>query len=157
MNRSIFIIFAALLIMGCQPIAAAQYSNYRAIVNHAVKDPNSTEFRNEKVSSNGTYCAEVNSKNSYGAFVGFERVMSGPVDTDGKSYVFFERDGLQSNNNTAGVIIGADIAIATMEARINAKKQELAGGDKATLGEGEYQQIALGGVFEEKWSENCSK
>lgn len=154
MNRSIFIIPAALLIVGCQPIAEARYSSNRAIVNEAVKDPGSTVFRNEQVSSSGTYCAEVNSKNSYGGFVGFQRVMTIPDVSKGKSYVFFERDGLK-DDGVVGALIQADIQIAALEARIEIKKRQIAGENLHTPSDSELREIALARVFKNEWAGKC--
>jgi hypothetical protein len=122
-----------------------------------MKDPGSTEFKNEHVSPGGTYCAEVNSKNSYGAYVGFERVMAKVDVFEGKSdgYVLFERDGVKGDG-IGGTIVQLELQTATTWAKINARR-ELAAGDKDTLSEQEYQEIALHKVFEEEWSEKCSQ
>lgn len=131
---------------------ATQYAEYRAQVSNSLKDPGSSQFRNEQLFPSGVYCAEVNSKNSYGAYVGFQRVMVGRFSEE--SYVLFERDGL--NNSVAGTIIQLKLDTATTTAKINMKERELAGGDEAELSEKEYQEIALRKVFGEEWSENCS-
>lgn len=129
-----------------------RYDEYRAQINNAMKDPGSTEFKNENVSSDGVYCAEVNSKNSYGAFVGFERVMARADRV--KSYVFFERDGLEGNS-VDSVNLELEILLAKLQAKNNAKERELAGGGEAILTEAEYKKIAVREVFEKEWSKNC--
>lgn len=41
-------------------------------VTENLKDPFSVKFRNLKISSAGIHCGEINAKNSYGAYSGFE-------------------------------------------------------------------------------------
>ena len=130
---------------------------YRAQINNAVKDPGSTEFKNEKTSPNGIYCAEVNSKNSYGGFVGFQRVMAKVDVFEGESdgYVFFERDGLEGSGG-GEMSIQLQIKTATTYEHIKAKEEEMAGGNKVDSNDNEYRETARRKVFEEEWSENCS-
>lgn len=148
---------AAVVSAGLYFKKASKYDEYRAQINNAVKDPGSTEFKNEKTSPNGIYCAEVNSKNSYGAFVGFERVMAKVDVFEGKSdgYVFFEREGLEGSGG-AEVVILAQIELETVREHNKAMEREIAGGNKAAPNEQEYRETALRKVFEEEWSENCS-
>lgn len=150
---------AAVVAAGLYFKKASKYDEYRAQINNAVKDPGSTEFKNEKTSPNGIYCAEVNSKNSYGAFVGFQRIMA---KTDvieggsGGSYVFFERDGLDGIGGDSA-LLELDISIAALQAQNSAKERKIfSGSDEAILSEEEHQKIAVRKVFEQEWSENCS-
>lgn len=55
----------------------------REFVTGVLKDPGSAEFRNQH-----GFCGEVNSKNSYGGFVGFKRFIAATKDM-----VVFEGDG----------------------------------------------------------------
>lgn len=147
---------AAVVSAGLYFKTAIQYSEYRAQVNNAVKDPGSTEFKNEKTSPNGIYCAEVNSKNLYGAFVGFQRVMA-KVDVryggESYGYVFFEREGLKGGDAQT---FSSKILIYRLQGERKAREQELAGGYEATQSENEYREAAERKVFEEEWSLNCS-
>lgn len=44
-----------------------------------MKDPSSTEFRNQFIGKKGAPCGEVNAKNSFGGFTGFQRyIVVGP-------------------------------------------------------------------------------
>jgi hypothetical protein len=68
--------FTAFTLSGCNPYVEYQKSveirNLRSVVTASMKDPSSTQFRDETY-SNGTLCGELNSKNGYGAYVGFKR------------------------------------------------------------------------------------
>jgi hypothetical protein len=134
--------------------AATHYDEYRAQVNNVMKDPDSSQFKNEQVFPSGVYCAEVNSKNSYGAFVGFQRVVVGRFGEE--NYTLFERDGVK-NDSIGGTLVQLKLQTATTWAKVNTMRRERADGDKSTLSEQEYQEIALRKVFEEEWSENCSQ
>lgn len=57
-------------------------------VKGVLKDPSSAQFRNQRGA-----CGEVNSKNSFGGYIGFQRYIAA-----GKELVILERDsGLSSN------------------------------------------------------------
>ena len=55
----------------------------REFVTGVLKDPASAEFRNQR-----GFCGEVNSKNSFGGYVGFKRFIAATKDM-----VVFEKDG----------------------------------------------------------------
>lgn len=133
---------------------ATQYSDYRATIKGVLKDPGSAEFRSEQVSSSGTYCAEVNSKNSYGGYIGFDRVMSSK-SLDGKSYVFFEKDGIQGDSQERSTIL-LDLKLETLKIHNNAMERKILGGENIDIpSDSKSQDIALRHVFEKRWSEKC--
>ena len=80
---------AVLLIAACNPFEDEAQKK----VKYFLKDPKSAEFRNSKKvkppseADATAYCGEVNSKNAYGAFSGFERYI---VD---ERLVMFEHNG----------------------------------------------------------------
>ena len=49
-----------------------EHTEYRATVTGVLLDPQSAQFRNEKIAG-GFYCGEVNSKNRMGGYAGFNR------------------------------------------------------------------------------------
>ncbi len=55
--------------------AEVKRDEFRNNVSYMMKDPASAQFRNEKI-VNGLMCGEMNSKNSYGSYVGFKRFIS---------------------------------------------------------------------------------
>jgi hypothetical protein len=71
-----------------------KYPALRGYVSSQMKDPASTKFRGERISSSGWLCGEMNAKNSYGAYIGFKRFMStSPTNAyvDGMGYVGVEK------------------------------------------------------------------
>ena len=45
----------------------------RSFIRESLKDSGSAKFRNDFISSSSAYCGELNAKNSFGAYVGFQR------------------------------------------------------------------------------------
>ena len=71
----VVLVIAALVSAGIFYFKSYRFNNQREYVASLFKDPDSTVFKNEFLSSNGLYCADVNAKNSYGAYGGFTRVL----------------------------------------------------------------------------------
>lgn len=65
-NPILLIFISFLVLSGCSPM-----DGERELVAKRLKDPESVKFRNEKRYKNGYVCGEFNSKNSYGAYVGY--------------------------------------------------------------------------------------
>lgn len=61
----------------------------KARVLDTLKDPDSAKFKDVYVAADGeTLCGSINSKNSYGGYVGFQNFM---IDADGR--LFFDDSG----------------------------------------------------------------
>lgn len=134
---------------------STQYNDYRATIRAVLKDPGSAEFKDERVSSSGTYCAEVNSKNSYGGYIGFDRVMSDSKSSDGKSYVFFEKDGVLGNNIERSIIL-LELEGEELKVKNIAMEKRILGVENIEKpSDFDAQKIALRHVFEKRWSEKC--
>lgn len=73
---------AGVLIVAGSAFSIQQYINWTHVAQrraHAVqqlRDPDSVQFRAEKLTSAGWLCGELNSKNSYGVYTGFKRFMA---------------------------------------------------------------------------------
>lgn len=68
------------LLLTVAACGAANEAQLRSGLKSVLKDPSSAEFRNEFVhQTSGHLCGEVNAKNSFGAYVGFRRFVSGPA------------------------------------------------------------------------------
>lgn len=82
--RAVVVLALVLFQFGCgEPSEAQKYSSFietqqKNVANH-LKDPSSAQFRAEfvsKKSGSPVVCGEVNSKNSFGAYAGFQRYVS---------------------------------------------------------------------------------
>lgn len=66
--------FAASSLTACGDSKAI--AEKRNFISQGLRDPSSTQFRNESLKKSGWLCGEMNSKNAYGAYVGFKRFMA---------------------------------------------------------------------------------
>ena len=98
MKRATFLaITAALVLCGCEYIKGTdehlKVEGQKAAAA-LLKDPSSAQFRNVKVSDK-TVCGEMNGKNSFGAYTGFEPFMyeyaRASLTPPGENYELFER------------------------------------------------------------------
>lgn len=149
MNKKLLVTVILAAFASVTACSAAQYADYRAAIKDFLKDPTSAEFRSEKVSSSGVYCAEVNSKNSYGGYTGFDRVIA-----NGKNYVIFERSGVQGSG-PEHLLFLVDVEKEWVDSEIKALKRKNAGETIEIPSERESREIALPRVFEKWWSEKC--
>ena len=88
------IVLAALLLGACQFVPGSDQQKISAAeksVAEQLRDPASAQFRNSRI-KDGWVCGEVNGKNAYGAYAGFQRFVAGadvvslePTGTDDDS------------------------------------------------------------------------
>lgn len=92
--------------------AVTVYANYgpwiafrekRSFINDHMKDPGSTQFRNEHLSAAGWLCGELNSKNGMGAYNGFKRFF-----VRSKDEAYLEGEGSLGEETTQDVIDALD-------------------------------------------------
>ena len=165
MKRSTFFLAASLLALVAGAVTFSQpffkYRTQRELVASALKDPDSAKFSNEITSTDGSYCAEVNSKNGYGAYGGFKKVIS-----RSKCSVFFVNGDFYSQESTsdAGVChseahsTDMDIEIAALESMNAARNSSSTAHD---YGEGSNstpipsKTDARKKIFQKWWRESC--
>jgi hypothetical protein len=72
--RAIFCVLAiAAAVATCGPLPGSPVAKARDSIKNALFDPEAARFRNEENDSLGDVCGEVNSKNRFGAYVGFTK------------------------------------------------------------------------------------
>lgn len=123
---------------------------------HAVaqlRDPDSVQFRNERLTDGGWLCGEMNGKNAYGAYTGFKRFMAmGAYDAwiEGSGYVGQKRHAIgQSELITES--LRAEIEV--LDAR---KEQWDKGVPPPDLTDGGIKEIADKRLFSQKWDKHCA-
>lgn len=118
----------------------------RGFISQVMRDPASTQFRNEKLHKFGWLCGEVNSKNAYGAYVGFKRFMSkDPVNV----YV----EGMSASG--VGSPSHRQI-MSALDLEIEALKEANGLVESGVLERGSAKDWAKSRVFEMQWQEYCS-
>lgn len=83
----VLVLAMALLLAACQG-EPLEFEQARKLVSYSMRDPSSTQFRNLTFSDKekSTVCGEVNSKNGFGAYVGFKPFHATPIEVDGKVF-----------------------------------------------------------------------
>ena len=123
----------------------------RGYVVSQLRDPDSVQFRNERVTDAGWLCGEMNGKNAYGAYAGFKQFLSRASDDvhiEGSGYV-----GKKGAQSTRQIIDGLDVSIKTM--------QELLAAAKASPGlptptQAEIDAATERAIFEKLWADHCT-
>jgi hypothetical protein len=128
-----------------------KYPALRGYVSSQMKDPASTKFRGERISSSGWLCGEMNAKNGYGAYDGFKRFISASPTSayvDGIGYV-----GIEKESSTAEIIdrLKERNQILTDKNAENAKY-----GNLIKHSTRELEEIVTSTVFNRRWSESCN-
>jgi cytochrome c-type biogenesis protein CcmH/NrfG len=108
----------------------------RQLVTNQLKDPFSVQFRNEVLTRDGWLCGELNSKNGFGAYVGYSRFLVRDA-----SYYQLEGWAPVASGNPSG-----DPRIAEIEAQI----QRLRGEGSSTT---DAERNAA--KFREAWAQHC--
>lgn len=121
----------------------------REVFVSQVRDPSSAQFRNEKLTSRGWLCGEVNIKNGYGGYEGFKRYISGPV----RGTQHLEDVGMLGERSTNEFIKILDKEIAILRDH-NAIAERVPGIGR--LSSDRTREKAVKAVFEDHWTEICS-
>lgn len=124
----------------------------RESVRALMKDPDSIQFKADYLEGDGWLCGELNSKNEYGAYVGFKRFMSNAKG--GKIYI----DGMGALGNESDAESTEEV-IARLDKEIKLLKQSnesrLNGGPSIKHSQQERDTIVAQWIFNNKWAENC--
>jgi hypothetical protein len=135
----------------------------REIISDQMKDPFSAQFKNETVGKDAV-CGEVNSKNAYGAYVGFKRYIVlneraiGQKSSDTISYAdtYVEGSGrvTTKKNNLDNLIEDMEIEAGLMTDLLAKRKRKLL--EKVPTPE-ETAILLKEMIFQKKWSKFCVK
>lgn len=124
------------------------FPDSRAPLSALMKDPSSTQFRKEFISKSGWLCGEFNSKNEYGAYVGFKKFISNKVS--GAVYV----EGLSLISaptvDETAALLKKENAFWDLQ-MLSAKT----GGHFEKYSDRERNQMARIEQFEEQWNNLC--
>lgn len=134
-----------------QPAEFKLVEQRRAHAVQQMRDPESVQFRAERLTGDGWLCGEMNGKNAYGAYTGFKRFMAmGEYDAwiDGSGYA-----GKPDSQPTAQILAEMDAKIAVLHRHIEAKKKQP---ELPTLSEQQVAALAEQEMFAERWKKHCS-
>lgn len=142
-----------ILLCGCSPseeeLREAKTKQLREFAASSLKDPKSSQFRNERF-VNGVLCGEINSKNSFGAYVGFKRFF-----TVGERFAFIESIGQVAGNPPATDIDDTIRNTKIENEALEASFQRLKSGG-VELTEREIEERKATAEFKHYWKKYCS-
>ena len=154
-NKSWVIVFLALVSFGVA-VWHFNYGHHEKNIRNIFFDPGSVQIEDRHWTLNGEYfCAKVNAKNRYGAYTGFQRVITA------FDYVFLERDGIEK------LLQGTDtqdhqhsaVAVALEIAKLDAKKRLRESGITNSLSPNfdsmAYREGAKN-LMDAMWKEHCT-
>lgn len=145
-----------ILVAGATLAAVVFYLKFDAWVNipsartpmtRLLKDPDSAQFRDERLTPAGVLCGEVNAKNSMGGYIGFRKYISIQ-----EGMVYIERDGVLGEWKTADIIAQLERKNQLLRQYIQWRKEGI---DVPQFSEREMDEKANKSLFELKWKELC--
>lgn len=155
MRKVMFLVVVALVLAG----GALKYSDWkdteqkRAHAVQQMRDPESVQFRNERIAGDGWLCGELNGKNAYGAYSGFKRFAS-LADDD----VWIEDSGYVGAKR--GVMGQSDLVIEALDASIKILAERKAQYDKGIeppdLSDSDRDSLAEKSLFIKRWQDHCT-
>lgn len=126
---------------------AVAFREQRTFIADKLRDPASTQFRNERIGKFGTLCGELNSKNGSGGYAGFGRFMS--VNSDA---VYLEGHDPLYEMSTTEYIQFMDHKIRIMR-DYNARMESQP--SLKALSDREVDERARLSYFADLWKERC--
>ena len=148
----------ALAVAGGIAAYVAKYDDWvtlpreRELISTYMKDPATTQFRQDRLTPDGWLCGEFNSKNEYGAYTGFKRFIShtkaGAVYVEGLSLI--TKDNFDLSGEEINALLDKKIALYNLQIAAKARGEPIA---KYT--EDERYRMAREERFEDRWKELC--
>lgn len=136
------------------------YPSLRAHVNTHMKDPTNTQFRNERLTTYGWLCGEMNAKNGMGGYGGFVRYIAGSAND-----AYVEGIGKLEQSTDKSELPSTEYIVAMIEKKIEVIKEatevlmalRTANPDMKLEkpSEQEIEAKAMTKYFSEKWDANC--
>jgi hypothetical protein len=138
-----------------------RYLPYRSVVASAQKEPESSKFTDERISSSAKYCASVNSKNGHGGYGGAQRVIS-----DGMCYAQFEDGEIhaapQEGPTVASAQCSYDVSVLRTNMQLDTevdylkrRKSDLDRPESTRTSESDLRRVATVEVFRSSWGALC--
>ena len=123
----------------------------RAFVTEQMRDPATVQFKDEILSKRNWLCGQMNSKNAYGAYVGFKRFAV--FDYDNAWIEGFGYAGKPDAQSTKHIIEMVQAQIKVSERVLVAVTAD----PKApTPSKREVEAMAELELFDERWKKNCT-
>lgn len=162
-SKLVAIIAAVGVVLTAAVVLAVKYDDWfvtpkviqakRGYAMQQMRDPDTVQFRGERLTQGGWLCGELNGKNGYGAYTGFKRFMSFGYDDawiEGSGYVGKEKPILERSNQVSEKL---DAEIAVLSAHKQLLDQGIA---KERLTKEQIRDQADQYLFTQRWQKHCS-
>jgi hypothetical protein len=153
MSVKIALALAAVALVGGAVVLNKNYDKWftfadgRKFISDKLRDPESAQFRNERIGAGGALCGEVNSKNGSGGYSGFTRFISVDSDT-----VYLEGEGPLFKATTSEIIKLLDHKTEVLEKYIALRAREP---DIPKPSDSQIDSEARSAYFAALWKERC--
>ena len=147
--RFLFIFLAAIVLTACGDSKLTQQK--REFVTQQMRDPGTVQFKDEKLTKQGWLCGQVNSKNAFGAYVGFKRFAARNHDDawiEGVGYA--GKPGADSADRTFEAM---DVQIRVLGEILEAKK---ANPGFLNPSDAQIKSMVEAELFEDRWKKHCA-
>lgn len=145
MGSRFLVLVAALALAGCSDIPGTSANKVKVAKKAAsdlLIDPSSAQFRSVQAVTNGV-CGEINGKNRMGAYVGFTRFVFDSTDVVILDPQFEEGDLARADDLCSSMRSNEYSSASNTESMCKDAEEERA-------------KQSLQGMFDERWSANCS-
>lgn len=121
----------------------------QALIAGQLRDPDSTQFRNSRITKDGWLCGELNSRNGNGGYVGFKKFVSGGKDNT----YYLEGHGVLGERTHEQFIEFMDEQIAVLKI-INQRLSQDPSWEQPS--KSDQEDMANAQAFEKKWQAMCT-
>ena len=121
----------------------------RALISDKLRDPSSTQFRNDNLSDKDWLCGEINTKNGAGGYSGFSRFIS-----HGRPSTFSIEGVGYLDEMTTEQLLAALTKKTEIYARYNRLRKDIP--DLKMPSDAHIERMVLKEVFDDEWKEHCS-
>lgn len=120
----------------------------RALISDKLRDPSSTQFRNDALKKSGWHCGEINTKNGSGGYNGFSRFISRGMP----GTYSIEGVGLLDDETADQMLARLNKQIAILK-HYNSLRKDAPGIQAPT--EEQRDRMAFKELFEDNWKAYC--
>lgn len=150
--RVLLLLMGAIALTACGQSKEAKITQQkREFVTQQMRDPGTVQFKAEKLNGQGWLCGQLNSKNAYGAYVGFKRFAVRDYDDawiEGLGY-----SGKPDAQPTAHIIEALKFQTKVL---VRIREVKTANADYPVPSKEQIDAMAESERFAERWAKHCA-
>lgn len=150
--RFLFLFLGAVVLTACSDSENSKLAQQkREFVVQQMLDPSTAQFKDEKLTKQGWLCGQINSKNAFGAYVGFKRFAARNFDDawiEGLGYA-----GKPGADSTAHLLEAMDAQIRVLGEILEATK---ANPGFVSPSDVQIESMVETELFADRWKKHCA-